>query len=113
MLGTRLSELIFVEKQTYQNYDGEMRRFIGICGSRRAAAYKKPRCRPLPLSLPVLTCPFSFMETENLHTLMFVVFLHGCILSSRAMRSDVGYDIIIQHLIPVSELVATKIGCVC
>jgi hypothetical protein len=38
VFGVGLSELIFVEQRTYQNDDGEMGRFIGLYGSRRAAA---------------------------------------------------------------------------
>jgi hypothetical protein len=38
VFGIELSKLIFVEHRTYQNDDGEMGRFIGLCGSRRAAA---------------------------------------------------------------------------
>jgi hypothetical protein len=38
MFGVGLSELIYVEQQTYQNDDGVKGRFIGLCGSRRAAA---------------------------------------------------------------------------
>jgi hypothetical protein len=37
VFGVGLSELIFVEQRTYQNDDGEMGRFIGLYGSRRAA----------------------------------------------------------------------------
>jgi hypothetical protein len=57
VFGVGLSELIFFfEQRTYQNDDGEMGRFIGLYGSRRAAAglkmlarrrQKAPRRRPL------------------------------------------------------------------
>jgi hypothetical protein len=40
VFGVGLSELIFVEQRTYQNDDGEMGRFIGLYGSRRAAGLK-------------------------------------------------------------------------
>jgi hypothetical protein len=45
VFGVGLSEPSFVEQWTYENDDGEMGRFIGLYGSRRAP--------PLP---PVLKC---------------------------------------------------------
>jgi hypothetical protein len=39
VFGVGLSELIFVKQRT-QNDDGEMGRFIGLYGSRRAAGHK-------------------------------------------------------------------------
>jgi hypothetical protein len=38
VFGIGLSELIFVEKRTYQNDAGEKGLFRGLCGSRRVAA---------------------------------------------------------------------------
>jgi hypothetical protein len=38
VFGVGLSELSFVEQRKYQNADGKIGRFIGLYGSRRAAA---------------------------------------------------------------------------
>jgi hypothetical protein len=38
VFGVGLSELIFVEQRTYQNDDGEIRRFIGLWFTPRPAA---------------------------------------------------------------------------
>jgi hypothetical protein len=41
VFGIELSKLFFAEQRTYQNDDGEMGRFIGLCGSRRRRAALK------------------------------------------------------------------------